>query len=311
MLAFLFILGLGQTSASAISHSAASATPPAAASQTVRLTTDGDWKGHLRWAPDGSSLHFTRIKDGRMELAVLPLKEGKAAGAAFAFLKPAPGLPQFDAHLSPDGQRIAYVHDILQGTDGKLNIYICAADGTGAKAAIPHKAFEESPRWSPDGKELLWVSTRDGNQELYRSTPSGENIARLTNHPGEDNQPWWSPDGKEIVFSSNRNGGARLYKMKSDGSSVKRLCSSLSGHGAESWPGWSPKGERIAFSRLVAGQWDLFLVRPVEGAEAMPLAGSAGHDTFPAWSPDGQRIAFCSTRDGGTDLYLVDVPPLK
>lgn len=273
----------------------------------VRLTEDGDWKGHVRWAPDGNSLHFTRICEGRMELATLPLKDGRVNGSATAFLKPAPGIPQFDAHISPDGQRVAYVHDILQGTDGKLHIYTCAADGTGTKVGIPHKAFEESPRWSPDGKELLWVSTRDGNQELYRSSPSGEHIVRLTNHPGEDNQPWWSPDGKEIVFSSNRDKGARLYKMKADGSAVKRLCPQIAGHGNESWPVWSPKGTRIAFSCLVQGQWDIFLVNP-DGTEKFRLTDHPSQDTFPAWSPDGKKLVFCSTRDGGTDLYLVDLP---
>jgi len=273
----------------------------------VRLTQDGDWKGHVRWAPDGTALHFTRIHQGKMELAVLPIKDGKPDGEARPFLKPHPGIPQFDAHLSADGQRVAYVHDILQGTDGKLHIYACSIDGTGTKVAIPHVAFEESPRWSPDGKELLWVSTRHGNQELYRSAPNGDRVTRLTNHPGEDNQPWWSPDGARIVFSSNRDGGARLFVMKADGSAVKRLSAPVAGQGAESWPAWSPKGDRIAFACLVQGQWDLFTIQP-DGSGRARLTDHPAQDTFPAWSPDGKRLVFCSTRDGGTDLYLLEIP---
>lgn len=294
----------------------------------VRLTTDGDWKGHVRISPDGTALHFTRIRPTKergplMELAVVPLgkkDQGQNSGIPTLLgdikplLKPDPGIPQFDAHIHPDGSRISYVHDILQGTDGKLHIHTARIDGTESKIAIPYVAFEESPRWSPDGKQLLWVSTRNGNQELYKSGPQGEGIVRLTNHPDADNQPWWSPDGKEIVFVSYREGGARLYKMKSDGSSAKRLIPPRSGQGApgsglgsEGWPVWSPKGDRIAFSCLVQGQSDIFTVKP-DGTDLRRITDHPAQDTFPAWTPDGKALLFCSGRDGGTDIYAVQVP---
>ena len=128
----------------------------ACSQEAKALTADGSWKGHLQWWPDGSGLMFTRIRRGKMEVAVVPA----GGGEVVALVKPAPNTPHFDAHPAPDGSRVAYVHDILQGTDGKLHIYACKADGTAAASIIPHKAFEESPRWSPDGKKLAWVSTR-------------------------------------------------------------------------------------------------------------------------------------------------------
>ena len=62
---------------------------------------------------------------------------------------------------------------------------------------MPHKAFEESPRWSPDGKRIAWVSTRDGNQDIYTVDADGKDVKRLTNDPAPDNNPSWSPDGKQ------------------------------------------------------------------------------------------------------------------
>jgi TolB protein len=258
-----------------------------------------------------------------MELAIVQLgkkDQGQNSGIPIPIgeikplLKPDPGIPQFDAHIHPDGSRITYVHDILQGTDGKLHIHTAKIDGTESRIAIPYVAFEESPRWSPDGKQLLWVSTRNGNQELYKSGPQGESIVRLTNHPDADNQPWWSSDGKEIVFVSYREGGARLFKMKSDGSSAKRLIpprpgqgSPVSGMGSESWPVWAPKGDRIAFSCLVEGQSEIFTVKS-DGTDLRRITDHAAQDTFPAWTPDGKTLLFCSGRDGGTDIYAVQVP---
>lgn len=299
----------------------ATAPPVSQTPVPVRLTTDGDWKGHVRISPDATALHFTRIRPTKergplMELAVMPFgkivpgqnsKDSASFGEIKPLLKPDPGIPQFDAHIHPDGTRITYVHDILQGTDGKLHIHTAKIDGTESKIAIPYVAFEESPRWSPDGKQLLWVSTRNGNQELYKSGPQGEEIVRLTNHPDADNQPWWSPDGKEIVFVSYREGGARLYKMKSDGSGVKRLIPARPGQGNEGWPVWSPKGDRIAFSCLVQGQSDIFTVKS-DGTDLRRITDHPAQDTFPSWTPDGKTLLFCSGRDGGTDIYAVRVP---
>ena len=101
--------------------------------------------------------------------------------------------PHFDGHFSPDGKQIVYVYDKLQGTDGKLRINVCAADGSDDKTLVPHKAFEESPRWSPDGKLVLWVSTRDKNPDLYTVDADGKNEKRLTTDPAYDLHPAWSP----------------------------------------------------------------------------------------------------------------------
>ena len=114
----------------------------------TRLTKDGDFKQHLQWSPDGKRFLFTRIHEGKMALWTM-----NADGSEMKpLLTPNPNTPHFDGHWSADGKKIVFVLDILQGTDGKLQINTCNADGTDSKTLIPNKAFEESPRWSPDGK---------------------------------------------------------------------------------------------------------------------------------------------------------------
>lgn len=265
------------------------------------LTADGSWKGHLQWWPDGSRLMFTRIRQGRMEVATVPARGGDAV----ALLKPAPNTPHFDAHAAPDCSRIAYVHDILQGTDGKLHIYGCKGDGTGAASIIPHKAFEESPRWSPDGKKLAWVSTRDGNQELYLSLPDGSDTRRLTNHPAADHHPAWSPDGRFIAFSSGRAGGESVHTIDIASGTLKRLAG---GKGLEAWPAWSADGKRVAFARHQNGSFDIVSVEAGGNGEKTVVAGP-DHATFPAFSPDGRQLAFISDRTGATEVYLLSLSP--
>ncbi|HJZ56214.1 MAG TPA: hypothetical protein VKE74_14705 [Gemmataceae bacterium] len=267
-------------------------------SSPVRVTTDGSFKQNLQWSPDGKQFLFTRIHQGKMALWVM-----NDDGTALKRLLPEYDQPHFDGHFSPDGKRIVYVSDQLQGTDGKLSIHTCAVDGSDDKVLVPHKAFEESPRWSPDGKLVLWVSTRDGNPELYTVNADGKDIKRLTTEVAYDLHPAWSPDGKKIAFASGRTGRQKLFVMNADGSGVKRL---TDGEFLDAWPAWRPDGKKIAFVSNQSGNYDIWLM-DADGSNLVNLTDHPAQDTSPTWSPDGKRLAFVSTRHGGSDIYILDV----
>ena len=266
----------------------------------VRLTTDGSFKQHLQWSPDGQTLLFTRIHQGKMALWLLP---ADGSGEPKRLL-PNHTEPHFDGHFSPDGKRIVYVYDKLEGTDGKLRIDSCAADGSDNATLIPHNGFEESPRFSPDGKRVLWVSTRGKNPDLYTVTSDGKDEKRLTVDPAYDLHPAWSPDGKRIAFASGRSGRQKIHLMNADGSDVRKL---TDGEFLDAWPAWRPgaAGE-IAFVSNRTGNYDIWLMTN-EGKELRNLTEHKGQDTSPGWSPDGKRLAFVSTRDGGSDIYVLEV----
>jgi TolB protein len=271
---------------------------PAPAAEPVRLTADGSFKQNVQWSPDGKTLLFTRIHQGKMALWLM-----NADGTDLRRLLPNHDQPHFDGHWSPDGKRIAYVFDRLQGTDGKLQINTCAADGSDDKVLVPHKAFEESPRFSPDGKTVLWVSTRGNNPDLYTVDAEGKNEKRLTNDPAYDLHPAWAPDGKRIAFVSGRSGRQKVFVMNADGSGAKKI---TDGDYLDAWPAWSPDGKRIAFVSNRTGNYDIWVMN-ADGSGPVNLTAHPAQDTSPAWSPDGKRLAFVSTRHGGSDIYLLDV----
>ncbi|AWM40450.1 translocation protein TolB [Gemmata obscuriglobus] len=264
----------------------------------VRLTKDGSFKQNVQWSPDGKTLLLTRIHEGKMALWIMP-----AAGGEMKRLLPGHTEPHFDGHYSPDGTRIVYVYDKLEGTDGKLRIDVCAADGSDNQTLIPHKAFEESPRFSPDGKTVLWVSTRNKNPDLYAVTAGGKGERRLTNDPAYDLHPAWSPDGKRVAFASGRSGRQKIHVMSADGTGVQKL---TDGEFLDSWPVWHPDGERIAFASNRSGNYDIWLMT-ADGKALRNLTGHKAQDTSPAWAPDGKKLAFVSTRGGGSDIYVLDV----
>jgi TolB protein len=273
-------------------------TPSLRAGEPLRLTKDGSFKQHLQWSPDGKALLFTRIHQGKMGLWVMP-----ADGGEMKRLLPDHTEPHFDGHYSKDGKRIVYVYDQLQGTDGHLRINSCAADGSDDQTLIPHKAFEESPRFSPDGKKVLWVSTRDGNPDLYTVGVDGKDVKRLTNDPAADLHPSWKPDGTKIAFTSGRGGRQKIYVMDADGSNVQKL---TDGEFLDSWPAWRPDGKELAFVSNRTGNYDIWLMT-ADGKELTNLTNHKGQDTAPAWHPEGKKLAFVSTRAGGSDIFVIEV----
>jgi dipeptidyl aminopeptidase/acylaminoacyl peptidase len=81
------------------------------------------------------------------------------------------------------------------------------------------KAFDDMwPAWSPDGRFIVFSSTRDGDPEIYVMTSTGTSPRRLTTSPGRDAHPSWSPDGTKIVFQSPRQDGhTQIFVMDADG----------------------------------------------------------------------------------------------
>jgi len=258
----------------------------------------GDFIQHLSWSADGKHFLFTRIHQGKMGLWTMPVGGGEPRR-----LLPGENMPHFDGHFSPDGKRVLFVYDRLQGTDGKLQIDVTNADGSEHKNLIPHAAFEESPRWSPDGKRLVWASTRDKKQAVYVADADGTNVKRLTDAAVMDNTPSWSPDGKQIVFTSGRSGNLDICLMNADGSNVRRLTTNPT---LDYWPIFAPDGKRMAFTTNRDGNYEIYVMN-ADGSGQHNLTRHPAHDNFAAWSPDGSRIAFISNREGTYEIHALAV----
>jgi acylaminoacyl-peptidase len=109
-----------------------------------------------------------------------------------------------DPQISPDGTRVVYVRqfaDIMKD-QRRSNLWIVSFDGKDHRPLTTGNFSDTSPRWSPDGNELAYISDRDGSPQIYRRWMDSGQTAKLSSLTSDPSGIAWSPDGKWISFTT-------------------------------------------------------------------------------------------------------------
>jgi Tol biopolymer transport system component len=142
---------------------------------------------------------------------------------------------------SPDGKRFALclAHPNPDGVYFSFDIYIMTlSDSNLIRLTYDTSMHECSPKWSPDGKRIVYGVDGSKYSNIHLMNADGTNQIALSIDPSIlDSDPSWSPDGKHIVFSSRRGGGSHLYVMNADGTNQIQI---TNGPGEETFPTWLP-----------------------------------------------------------------------
>lgn len=230
-----------------------------------------------------------------------------------------------DPQLSPDGRWAAYVVTEVNKQANKTNsdIYLMSADGREVRQLTTSPQHDRHPRWSPDGKYLVFESNRSGSFQIYLLNTAGGEAKQLTTISTEAAQPIFSPDGKHLAFVSAvfPEFSDEPYK-ESDALNKKKLNEREE----------SPVKARI-ITRLLYRHWDSWVddrrqhifVMPVDGGDprdvtpgnrdAVPTSStfSAGDDF--AFSADAKELAYTATPvpprteawNTNHDIYVVNL----
>ena len=203
----------------------------------------------------------------------------------------------FGPPIRPYG-RIAFQSD----RTGNSDIYVVNADGSGLANLTNGTGSNRLPRWSPDGKRVVFNS----GDHVYLMDADGSNRQALTSGSSYNGSPVWSPDGTRIAFDSDREENFDIYTVGSDGTGLTRLTA----HPRRDWtPSWSLDGARIAFASnrdLANADHNEIYVLELDGGGITRLTELNSFSIRPAWSPDGRRIAFYSEHDGDREIMVMN-----
>ena len=193
-----------------------------------------------------------------------------------------PGQPVSDPQISPDGTKVLFTYRTANVKEDRYHshIWLLPLDEKKPKQFTYGNGNDSHPRWSPDGKTILFLSDRSSEEnkpgmQIFVIPADGGEARCLTSVEEGVERPTWSPDGKNILFLSNVFKGERAK-----GSDVKII---------RSFPYKTPS-ER----EFIDDRWrHLFSVRP-ESGQVKQLTDGEFNINMVDWSPDGSRVVFFS-----------------
>lgn len=185
---------------------------------------------------------------------------------------------------SPDGRNIAFTR--YRGKGGQV---VMVADAHLRHVRAVGRGYQ--PGWSPDGKQLVFVSKPHAYQAVFVSNANGSGHRRLTAWRLRAGfHPDWSPDGRRILFTSGPPDRGNLFTIRPDGTDLRQL-THFSGQTNMSTGSYSPDGESIVFGTVVsavkapAGALNDVFVMNADGTHIRPVTRTRNWDGSPDWGP--------------------------
>lgn len=232
-----------------------------------------------------------------------------------------------DCPPNPDFSK-GYVWAIYPDYD----IFTAKPDGSDVKRLTDTPGYDAEATISPNGKKIVFTSTRNGDLDIYSMDIDGKNVKQLTDALGYDGGPFYSPDGKKIVYRSYHPktdaeiarykdrlandliepNNFELWIMDADGTNKKKITNLGDASFA---PYFHPSGKKIIFSSNHYADdpqkrnFDLLMVN-TDGTGLERITTYESFDGFPMFSPDGKKLVFASNRNaakrGDTNVFIAD-----
>jgi len=139
----------------------------------------------------------------------------------------------FAPHLSPDDKQILY-YDDASATEINAHIFLLSLTSHVIRDLTAGPTHNWGGTWSPDGKKIIFASSRGGKTEIYSMDADGSNLHAITDGTN-DTSAAWSPDGTQIVYAGGNNGSRQLYMVNADGSNKRQLTYDAGDHHAPAW----------------------------------------------------------------------------
>ena len=269
-----------------------------------------EWRTRAADALVGGSV--SRLADGRYDLRfkLWDVVKGSDLGGQSAAVDA--------AELRLASHRIAdFVYEKLTGDKGvfstriayvtkagpRYTLRVADADGENGQVALNSGQPIISPAWSPNGKELAYVSFERQKAVVFvHNVASGERRA-IADFRGSNSAPAWTPDGQHLAVTLSRDGGSQLFLIGKNGESPRRLASSPA---IDTEAEFSADGRWLYFTSDRGGSPQIYRM-PAAGGNADRVTFGGSYNISPTVSPDGRTLAYVARAGNAFRLSVLDL----
>jgi eukaryotic-like serine/threonine-protein kinase len=257
----------------------------------------------LSWSPDGKQLAFSEKNSPREPYSIYLLSRDTLKKRKLTS-PPARNFGDYDPAFSPDGKTLAFIRSPAINIG---DIYLVSSDGgESRRLTFDNRNIVDSLAWTPDGREIVFISNRAVGFSFWRFPIVGGTPERLAAVGDNVLEPAISRQGNRLAYTQEK-WDSNIWRFEISGSlgrksSPTRLIASTH---ADTSPQYSPDGKRIVFDSDRSGSLEIW-VCDSDGSNATQLTFFGGPDNgSPRWSPDGRQIAFDSIIEGQRDIYVI------
>ncbi len=185
--------------------------------------------------------------------------------------------------------RIAYIAESGPKNRRMKRLAIMDSDGANHRYLTSGQATALTPRYSPDYKQILYLSYLNGNPRIYVYDLATNQQRLITESRNPTFAPRWSPDGRSILYSMAIAGNTDIYKISAaGGGAAVKLTDSP---GLDVGGSFSPDGSKIVFESDRSGSQQVYVMN-ADGSDQKRISFFGGRAATPEWSPRGDQIAF-------------------
>ena len=200
--------------------------------------------------------------------------------------------------------RLIYV-SVTRNPDGKDFYRLTVADADGRRPIVLLEGRDPilAPSWSPDGKEVAYVSFESSRPAIYRQVLATGEREQLTNFQGLNNSPVWSPDGKSMALVLSKDGSPDIYLLDLETKQFQRLTRH---YGIDTEPTWMPDGQSLLFTSDRGGRPQIYRYELVTGkVERVTFEGR--YNARARVAEDGRNVALVHQRKGRFHIAVFDL----
>ncbi len=280
--------------------------------RNVEFESIPSFRSSLTWSPDGRYLAFVAQSQARDVLYVTEVESGKVRTRI---------RNDFDALQYPSWHPTENRLVVVGVRGGRSDLWVTDLEGH-FERLTDDTWDEKDPKWSPDGRRIVYSSDRPhsvvltaeprpggfGDYGIYEYDLGTRATREIVNTWGHDEQPTWAPDGERLLFISDRNGSRDVYLVDPNDSLFVQLTEVQGGIYSLSW---SSENDRVAFTGFNEGGWDIFVAKePLSLDAVVERLRRENPQSVRTWAEmqEGGEVRTTVPREGGHGALAASWP---